>query len=119
MDIPTKEFKDNSSHYTEKELQKFISSKSPEVSSILSEIASQLPALKEQMKKVEEIVHSLPSNLESGISLLDLKSEFLMTYNQLLFVYMLQKVEGVNLKDHPLLESLVRSKSTLISTLIG
>ena len=91
-----------------------ILNKSPEVTSILSEVMNQLPALKEQMKKVEDVVNSLPSKLDSGVSLLDLRSEFLLTYNQLLFVYMLQKLEGADLKDHPLFESLVRARFGLI-----
>lgn len=110
MEFPTQSLKDNTSQYSEKELQKLISSKSPEVTSILSEIISRLPALKEQMKKVEDIVSSLPSSLENGVSLLDLKSEFLLSYNQLLYTYILQKLEGADLKNHPLFESLVRSR---------
>ena len=85
MEFPTQSLKDNTSQYSEKELQKLISSKSPEVTAILTEIISRLPALKEQMKKVEDIVSSLPSSLENGVSLLDLKSEFLLSYNQLLY----------------------------------
>ena len=110
MKFPTQSLKDNTSQYSEKELQKLISSKSPEVTAILSEIISRLPALKEQMKKVEDIVSSLPSSLENGVSLLDLKSEFLLSYNQLLYTYILQKLEGADLKNHPLFESLVRSR---------
>lgn len=110
MEFPTQSLKDNTSQYSEKELQKLISSKSPEVTAILSEIISRLPALKEQMKKVEDIVSSLPSSLENGVSLLDLKSEFLLSYNQLLYTYILQKLEGADLKNHPLFESLVRSR---------
>ena len=114
MEFPTKELKDNTSSYSEKELTKLISSKSPEVTSILTEIMSHLPALKEQLKKVEDVVDSLPSNLDNGVSLFDLKSEFLLSYNQLLFVYMLQKLEGADLKSHPLFESLVRSRFDVI-----
>ena len=110
MEFPTQSLKDNTSQYSEKELQKLISSKSPEVTAILSEIISRLPALKEQMKNVEDIVSSLPSSLENGVSLLDLKSEFLLSYNQLLYTYILQKLEGADLKNHPLFESLVRSR---------
>ena len=110
MKFPTQSLKDNTSQYSEKELQKLISSKSPEVTAILTEIISRLPALKEQMKKVEDIVSSLPSSLENGVSLLDLKSEFLLSYNQLLYTYILQKLEGADLKNHPLFESLVRSR---------
>lgn len=110
MEFPTQSLKDNTSQYSEKELQKLISSKSPEVTAILTEIISRLPALKEQMKKVEDIVSSLPSSLENGVSLLDLKSEFLLSYNQLLYTYILQKLEGADLKNHPLFESLVRSR---------
>ena len=110
MEFPTQSLKDNTSQYSEKELQKLISSKSPEVTAILSEIISRLPALKEQMKKVEDIVSSLPSSLENGVSLLDLESEFLLSYNQLLYTYILQKLEGADLKNHPLFESLVRSR---------
>lgn len=110
MEFPTQSLKDNTSQYSEKELQKLISSKSPEVTAILSEIISRLPALKEQMKKVEDIVSSLPSSLENGVSLLDLKSEFLLSYNQLLYTYILQKLEGADLKNYPLFESLVRSR---------
>ena len=110
MKFPTQSLKDNTSQYSEKELQKLISSKSPEVTAILTEINSRLPALKEQMKKVEDIVSSLPSSLENGVSLLDLKSEFLLSYNQLLYTYILQKLEGADLKNHPLFESLVRSR---------
>ena len=114
VEFPTKELRDNTSSYSEKELNKLISSKSPEVTSILTEIISHLPALKEQLKKVEDVANSLPSNLDNGISLFDLKSEFLLSYNQLLFVYMLQKLEGADLKNHPLLESLVRSRYAII-----
>ena len=110
MEFPTQSLKDNTSQYSEKELQKLISSKSPEVTAILTEIISRLPALKEQMKKVEDIVSSLPSSLENGVSLLALKSEFLLSYNQLLYTYILQKLEGADLKNHPLFESLVRSR---------
>ena len=110
MKFPTQSLKDNTSQYSEKELQKLISSKSPEVTAILTEINSRLPALKEQMKKVEDIVSSLPSSLENGVSLLDLKSEFLLSYNQLLYTYIMQKLEGADLKNHPLFESLVRSR---------
>ena len=110
MEFPTQSLKDNTSQYSEKELQKLISSKSPEVTAILTEIISRFPALKEQMKKVEDIVSSLPSSLENGVSLLDLKSEFLLSYNQLLYTYILQKLEGADLKNHPLFESLVRSR---------
>ena len=110
MEFPTQSLKDNTSQYSEKELQKLISSKSPEVTAILTEIISRLPALKEQMKKVEDNVSSLPSSLENGVSLLDLKSEFLLSYNQLLYTYILQKLEGADLKNHPLFESLVRSR---------
>ena len=73
-------------------------------------MALSIAALKEQMKKVEDIVSSLPSSLENGVSLLDLKSEFLLSYNQLLYTYILQKLEGADLKNHPLFESLVRSR---------
>ena len=114
VEFPTKELRNNTSSYSEKELNKLISSKSPEVTSILTEIISHLPALKEQLKKVEDVANSLPSNLDNGISLFDLKSEFLLSYNQLLFVYMLQKLEGADLKNHPLLESLVRSRYAII-----
>lgn len=110
MEYPTKELKDNIKAYTEKELNKLLSSKSPEVTSILSEIMTHLPALKEQIKKVEDVVDSLPSSLDNGVSLLDLKNEFLLSYNQLLFIYIMQKLEGADLKSHPLFESLVRSR---------
>ena len=110
MEIPELHLKDNTSGYKEKELNKLIQNKSPEVASILSEIKSLLPALNDQIKKVEEVVKSLPSNLDSGVSLFDLKSEFLLTYNQLLFVYMLQKLEGADLSNSPLFESLVRAR---------
>ena len=63
---------------------------------------------------MEDVAKSLPSNLDNGISLFDLKSEFLLSYNQLLFIYMLQKLEGVDLKNHPLFESLVRSRYAII-----
>ena len=42
--------------------------------------------------------------------LLDLKAQFLLSYNELLLVYILMKLEGVDLKDHPLFASLVRAR---------
>ena len=94
----------------EKELSKLISSSSGEVSSILADILNQLPALKEQAKKLAELADNLPESLDNGISLLDLKSQFLFSYNELLMVYMLLKTEGVDLKEHPLVASLVRER---------
>lgn len=94
----------------EKELAKLVTSNSSEVSSILADILNQLPALKEQAKKIAELANDLPDSLDNGISMLDLKSQFLFSYNELLLVYMLMKVEGVDLKDHPLFASLVRER---------
>lgn len=94
----------------EKELAKLVTSNSSEVSSILADILNQLPALKEQAKKIAELANDLPDSLDNGISMLDLKSQFLFSYNELLLVYMLLKVEGVDLKDHPLFASLVRER---------
>ena len=91
-------------------MSKLISSSSGEVSSILADILSQLPALKEQAKKLAELAENLPESLDNGISLLDLKSQFLFSYNELLMVYMLLKTEGVDLKEHPLFASLVRER---------
>ena len=94
----------------EKELSKLISSSSGEISSILADILNQLPALKEQAKKLAELADNLPDSLDNGISLMDLKSQFLFSYNELLMVYMLLKTEGVDLKEHPLFASLVRER---------
>ena len=99
--------KDNISSFSEKELSKFISSKSAEVASILADVNAQFPALQEQIKKISSLVKSCPS-FSNGVSLLDLKSQFLLSYNEYLLVYMLLKLEGIDLKEHPLFESLVR-----------
>lgn len=55
-------------------------------------------------------MQSLPKDLDMGVSLLDLKAQFLLSYNELLLVYILMKLEGVDLKDHPLFASLVRAR---------
>ena len=73
-------------------------------------MANLLPGLKEQMKKVEGIIVSLPKDLDMGVSLLDLKAQFLLSYDELLLVYILMKLDGADLKEHPLFESLVRSR---------
>ena len=57
-----------------------------------------------------DVVNQLPESLENGVSLLDLKAQFMLSYNELLLVYMLLKIEGVDLHDHPLFASLVRER---------
>ena len=107
MELPSVTLKDNVSSFSEKELSKFISSKSAEVTSILADISTQFPALQEQIKKIGSLVQTCPP-FSNGVSLLDLKSQFLLSYNEYLLVYLLLKLEGIDLKDHPLFESLVR-----------
>ena len=107
MELPSVTLKDNVSSFSEKELSKFISSKSAEVTSILADISTQFPALQEQIKKIGSLVQTCPP-FSNGVSLLDLKSQFLLSYNEYLLVYLLLKVEGIDLKEHPLFESLVR-----------
>ena len=100
--------KDNISSYSEKELSKFISNNKAEVLSILTDISTQLPNLQSQIEKFDTLVQLLPASLSNGLSLLDLKSQFLLSYNEYLLVYMLMKLEGVDLQSHPLFASLVR-----------
>ena len=107
MELPSVTLKDNVSSFSEKELSKFISSKSAEVTSILADISTQFPALQEQIKKIGSLVQTCPP-FSNGVSLLDLKSQFLLSYNEYLLVYLLLKLEGIDLKEHPLFESLVR-----------
>ena len=107
MELPSVTLKDNVSSFSEKELSKFISSKSAEVTSILADISTQFPALQEQIKKIGSLVQTCPP-FSNGVSLLDLKSPVLLSYNEYLLVYLLLKLEGIDLKDHPLFESLVR-----------
>lgn len=102
--------KDNISSYSEKELSKFISNNKAEVLSILTDITTQLPNLQSQIEKLNSLVQSLPPSFANGLSILDLKSQFLLSYNEYLLVYMLMKLEGIDLQSHPLFESLVRSR---------
>ena len=110
MDIPESKWKDNTSSLTEKELSKLVSSNTNEVSAIMADIVTNMTGLKEQAKKIRDVVNQLPPSLENGVSLLDLKSQFMLSYNELLLVYMLLKIEGVDLADHPLFASLVRER---------
>lgn len=110
MDLPTVTKRNNKASYSEKELSKLISSSSNELGAILTDMTNLLPGLKEQMKKVEGIIASLPKDLDMGVSLLDLKAQFLLSYDELLLVYILMKLDGADLKEHPLFESLVRSR---------
>ena len=100
--------KDNTSSYSEKELSKFISNNKAEVLSILTDITTQLPNLQSQIEKLNSLVQSFPSSFTNGLSILDLKSQFLLSYNEYLLVYMVMKLEGIDLQSHPLFESLVR-----------
>mgnify|MGYP001035065878 FL=1 len=110
MDLPATTKRDNIASYSEKELAKLITTSSNEVGAILTDMTGALPGLKDQLKKVEAVVQSLPKDLDMGVSLLDLKAQFLLSYNELLLVYILMKLEGVDLKDHPLFASLVRAR---------
>ncbi|KNB45981.1 hypothetical protein JH06_0407 [Blastocystis sp. subtype 4] len=79
----------------------------------MADILTNLTTLKDQAKKIRDVVNQLPQSLENGVSLLDLKSQFMLSYNELLLVYLLLKIEGVDLQDHPLFASLVRERSLL------
>ena len=105
--------KDNTASYSEKELTKLITSSSSEVVAILADMTSSLTGLKDQLKKVDSVVQSLPKDLDMGVSLLDLKAQCLLSYNELLLAYILLKLEGVDLKDHPLFASLVRARYSI------
>ncbi|CBK25017.2 uncharacterized protein [Blastocystis hominis] len=105
--------KDNTSSYSEKELSKFISNNKAEVLSILTDITTQLPNLQSQIEKLNSLVQSFPSSFTNGLSILDLKSQFLLSYNEYLLVYMVMKLEGIDLQSHPLFESLVRFRTLL------
>ena len=113
MDIPESKWKDNTSSLTEKELTKLVSSNINEVSAIMADILTNLTTLKDQAKKIRDVVNQLPQSLENGVSLLDLKSQFMLSYNELLLVCLLLKIEGVGLQDHPLFASLVRERLDL------
>ena len=113
MDIPESIWKDNTSSLTEEELTKLVSSNINEVSAIMADILTNLTTLKDQAKKIRDVVNQLPQSLENGVSLLDLKSQFMLSYNELLLVYLLLKIEGVDLQDHPLFASLVRERLDL------
>ena len=110
MVAPETFWKDNTSAMKERELAKTVSSNAGEVSSILADILAQLPALKDQSKKVLDLASNLPDDLSNGISLLDVKSQFLFSYDELLLTYLLLKVEGADLSSHPLFASLVRER---------
>lgn len=110
MNVPENKWKDNTSSLSDKELTKLVSSNANEVSAIMADILAHLTTLKDQAKKVRDVVNQLPESLENGISLLDLKAQFMLSYNELLLVYMLLKIEGVDLHDHPLFASLVRER---------
>lgn len=118
MDLPATTKRDNIASYSEKELAKLITASSNEVGAILTDMTGALPGLKDQLKKVEAVVQSLPKDLDMGVSLLDLKAQFLLSYNELLLVYILMKLEGVDLKDHPLFASLVRARCSFFLSLI-
>ena len=71
MVAPETFWKDNTSAMKERELAKTVSSNAGEVSSILADILAQLPALKDQSKKVLDLASNLPDDLSNGISLLE------------------------------------------------
>lgn len=68
MDIPESKWKDNTSSLTEKELTKLVSSNINEVSAIMADILTNLTTLKDQAKKIRDVVNQLPQSLENGVS---------------------------------------------------
>jgi len=86
---------------------------SPELASLLAEFKERLNELRTQVQPLLQQVQSAQLPTSNGISLLEVKFHLLLSYCINIAFYLLLKTEGRSVRDHPVIEHLVRLRVLL------
>eukprot|EP01101_Sappina_pedata_P008659 TRINITY_DN4847_c0_g1_i1.p1 TRINITY_DN4847_c0_g1~~TRINITY_DN4847_c0_g1_i1.p1 ORF type:complete len:729 (-),score=452.45 TRINITY_DN4847_c0_g1_i1:169-2316(-) len=87
---------------------------SPELINLLGEYKSNISLIREKIAPILDLANKRKSleNLK-GISFLELKYHLLLNYCTNISFYLLMKAEGRSIKDHPVVEALIRNRTVL------
>eukprot|EP00331_Platyophrya_macrostoma_P029725 CAMPEP_0176456500 /NCGR_PEP_ID=MMETSP0127-20121128/31325_1 /TAXON_ID=938130 /ORGANISM="Platyophrya macrostoma, Strain WH" /LENGTH=502 /DNA_ID=CAMNT_0017846471 /DNA_START=43 /DNA_END=1551 /DNA_ORIENTATION=+ len=90
-----------------------IKKESPELLSVLTDFKKSLKEVKNKFLPLLSYLRNKKFKISEGISYLDVKFELLLSYCMNLAFYILIKLQGKTIKDHPVLRRLVYIKSLL------
>lgn len=89
---------------------------SPELAALLADMQSKVQEVRETIQPLLEKVRNHEIATSSGISFLELKNHLLLSYCLNVNFYLLLKAEGKSVKDHPVIDELVRLRLMLDKT---
>ena len=113
------EIRKDVSDLSEEDLQKLLRKESPELLVMLPDLWSRLQSLCAEVGPWSEGVHGSPPRVDgkelsgTGIDFGDCKTQVTLNYCLLLLTYMLLKSERRDVRQHPLMPLLVRSRYLL------
>ena len=106
------------SELSNSELKKLLRKESPELVVMLPDLQKRLKELSTVMKPMVDSAHSDPPSLpdgqplsETGQRLVDCEAQIQLNYCMMLVNYMLLKAERRDVREHPLMPLLVKSRS--------
>lgn len=112
IDADYGEVKSDLSGLSRDELMEVMYSSAPELVGLLGELNDALQQLEQEVEPLLSKVQKKPTKKE-GMHYLEVKRLLLLTYGQAITYYLLLKSEGLQVKDHPVIERLVDIKSLL------
>ncbi|KAK8791873.1 hypothetical protein WA158_005250 [Blastocystis sp. Blastoise] len=101
------------SKLTESELKNIIKTESPELLVMLKDIQTKVTDLRNEFNVLKKNVEKDTRLTSEGVSFIELKDQLMLNYCILMTMYLLLKAEGVEVKEHPVIKQLVRTKTLM------
>ena len=102
---------------SDKDLQKLLRKENPELLVMLPDLQKRLESLKVDVKPLVDSARKEPGELpnghlisEIGTKVVDCKTQLQLNYCMMLLSYMLLKAEKQDVKEHPVMPLLVKSR---------
>ena len=94
-------------------LQKIIERDSPEMNTVLEEFQKSMEQINTKLKPVLEKIRNQEHQIETshGMSYLEMKYNLMLSYCSFLTFYLLLKLEGKTVENHPVIGKLVHIKT--------
>lgn len=111
---------------SDKDLQKLLRKENPELLVMLPDLQKRLESLKVDVKPLVDSARKEPGELpnghpisEVGTKIVDCKTQLHLNYCMMLLSYMFLKAENQDVKEHPVMPLLVKSRQVLILVLMA
>jgi len=98
---------------TKEEKLTYLEKESPELINLLAEFKDKMVEIKEVLDPILQKVKKNEISTSKGISFLEVKHQLLLSYCINISFYLMLKAEGKSVKNHPVIDQLVKSRTIL------